>query len=1270
MNMIPISINKHLSRSGVRASLCGAALLVAPLVFAQEEDVGEEVFELSPFEVTADKEGGYKAVDTLAGNRLNTELRDIGSAISVVTNQFLDDVGATDSKSLLQYTVGTEVGSIEGNYAGVGDGAQLGEADKFKNPSTNTRVRGLTAADNSRDYFISEIPWDGYNIDRVELQRGPNSILFGQGSPAGLINVGLQGASFGDEGKLEAKFDENGTTRYSFNYNKEIMEDELAVRIATLYDDEKYKQDPAFNRDERIYVALRWDPSFANSESLRTVFKANYEDGKVTSNNPRSIPPIDLISPWFKSGTYEGGYQYDETTGKYTPTRTYSYLNRETFNPWQLQDDNTGRDNHGQQRPSINGGPRTGQANPAYNPWIGTFGSAQGAPLAYFSDENASPVYMIPEWRQTRAINTDGVVDRAQGITAFHRQGGINSQAAFARNAGLPFSEFGVYKNYNLTDPSIFDFYNNMLDGPNKSEWQNFKTHNLNLSQTYFGDKLGWELAYNSQSYDDGQLSLVTDSNQAIYIDFMNVYPDGTPDGANGEPFEDGTPNPNVGRAFISDQGLYNNNTFVSERESTRLTLFGTYDFMENGDGSWWRKLLGKNTFTGLLSKDQRDTDSRNFQRYAILDPAYREFVGALPSDDFNSYLYTVNPVIYLGPSLSGVSSLEGVHLPALKSQVSLTSGTIRAFDSTWKHSLDPADPDYVDPAAEWINSYYLSPAEEYSDFDPSDPLKLNDATEDPDDLLWPDRRISTQNMNPDNYVGWVDYSFPITDSEAAPGNRDLLASSAGLDRARIESKALVWQGHLWGGAVVGTWGIREDTAEGWKLSTNATGGGENGYLNFDPEVYSVDSSGADYSVLTRTSKSWSAVVHLDELFKDKLPLNVSLSYNHSKNFQPEALRVDVYGEPISLPEGDTVDMGVLLESKDGRYSLRINKYETKVTAANSNGLNGAWFLGASQAWSANWVNRFDNDWTGDSIADAVSEPDETNTQYNYGTAEGETLADAQAREAAAIAAWREWQTEIDPRFYKAWGIDLNAPYDTANPRGVSATTPNGFKLTEDSVSKGYEIEFYARPTENWDIMVNASKTTATRKNIGGANLADFVAAYTDKLENTAAGDLRIWWGGAGNETAAYQWNSNVNSEWTARHLQEGTNAPELREWRVNMVTNYNFRDGNLKGLTLGGGVRWQDEIVIGYRPIFDDEGSIGFDIDNPYRGPAETNLDLWAGYGRKLNDRVDWRIQLNVRNAFEGDSLIPITTQPDGTPAGYRIAPSETWSLTNTFTF
>jgi hypothetical protein len=79
----------------------------------------------------------------------------------------------------------------------------------------------------------------------------------------------------------------------------------------------------------------------------------------------------------------------------------------------------------------------------------------------------------------------------------------------------------------------------------------------------------------------------------------------------------------------------------------------------------------------------------------------------------------------------------------------------------------------------------------------------------------------------------------------------------------------------------------------------------------------------------------------------------------------------------------------------------------------------------------------------------------------------------------------------------------------------------------------------------------------------------------------------------------------------------------------------------------------------------------VNIDVQHPYYAPAEANVDGWIGYTRKIaNDRIEWRVQLNVRNLIADDSPIAITVQPWGETASVRIAPERRWYLTNTFSF
>lgn len=53
----------------------------------------EDEIVLSPFSIETQGDGGYRATSTLAGTRLNTPLRDIASAISLGSSEFLSDTG-------------------------------------------------------------------------------------------------------------------------------------------------------------------------------------------------------------------------------------------------------------------------------------------------------------------------------------------------------------------------------------------------------------------------------------------------------------------------------------------------------------------------------------------------------------------------------------------------------------------------------------------------------------------------------------------------------------------------------------------------------------------------------------------------------------------------------------------------------------------------------------------------------------------------------------------------------------------------------------------------------------------------------------------------------------------------------------------------------------------------------------------------------------------------------------------------------------------------
>lgn len=82
-------------------------------------DQEEELVVMTPFVVSSDRDNGYAAVDTLAGTRLRTDLKDVGAAIGVITSQFMEDTASVNAKDVLVYATSTEVGGVGGNTSGV-----------------------------------------------------------------------------------------------------------------------------------------------------------------------------------------------------------------------------------------------------------------------------------------------------------------------------------------------------------------------------------------------------------------------------------------------------------------------------------------------------------------------------------------------------------------------------------------------------------------------------------------------------------------------------------------------------------------------------------------------------------------------------------------------------------------------------------------------------------------------------------------------------------------------------------------------------------------------------------------------------------------------------------------------------------------------------------------------------------------------------------------------------------------------------------------------
>lgn len=191
---------------------------------------------LSPFTVTASTDTGYQAAYTLAGTRLNAPVKDLGS--SIYTKDFLQDIGATNYGEWLIFATGMEAASAGGNFSGATD--DIISSQVFANGprvdlQQSSRTRGLAAPNPTRGFSTSSIAFDGYNAERVTGNRGPNTILFGVGSPAGVVDTSLLSPGLPrNPNKNEGRYGNNDSLRSLVDFDGVLIDRKLTLRLVLL----------------------------------------------------------------------------------------------------------------------------------------------------------------------------------------------------------------------------------------------------------------------------------------------------------------------------------------------------------------------------------------------------------------------------------------------------------------------------------------------------------------------------------------------------------------------------------------------------------------------------------------------------------------------------------------------------------------------------------------------------------------------------------------------------------------------------------------------------------------------------------------------------------------------------------------------------------------------------------------------------------------------------------------------------------------------------
>ncbi|ATC24377.1 MULTISPECIES: TonB-dependent siderophore receptor [Caulobacter] len=262
---------QNLPRLALLLTVSGTAL-IASAAWAQSSSPAtraQEATELSGVTITGQTESrqGYKVSKTLSAMKTDTALIDTPQSVSIVSLKQIQDQAAGGIGDAIRYLPGVFSAQGEGNRETLVFRGNASTGDFF--------VDGVR--DDIQTYR------DLYNIERLEIFRGPNAMIFGRGGVGGVVNRVTKMADWQRVREVQLEAGSFNHKRVQFNLGDGV-DDKLALRLAGVYQNsDSYRDGVSLERwGFNPTAALRLTP-----DTLVQLGYEHFEDDRIAD---RGVP--------------------------------------------------------------------------------------------------------------------------------------------------------------------------------------------------------------------------------------------------------------------------------------------------------------------------------------------------------------------------------------------------------------------------------------------------------------------------------------------------------------------------------------------------------------------------------------------------------------------------------------------------------------------------------------------------------------------------------------------------------------------------------------------------------------------------------------------------------------------------------------------------------------------------------------------------------------------------------------------------------------------
>jgi iron complex outermembrane receptor protein len=278
---------------------------------------------------------GYNATHSQIATKTSTALLETSQSVSVVTREQMDDQGSQTVAQSMRYTPG-----VLTNPYGATHRYDYVAMRGFNDGSVdNIYLDGLKSMGDSGTYSTMQV--DPYFLERVDILKGPSSVLYGRSSPGGLVALTSKKPLYEPYHQIQATVGSNNQRGIGFDFSGPLDDDKrIAYRLIGLTD----KSDTQFDHAQEKRYALSPTLSIDFTEDTSLTLQAylqhdpeggyhggNPADGVLHQRNGQRIsehffegePGVDGYSRDQQSFSYQFEHRFNDV---FTARQNFRYL--------------------------------------------------------------------------------------------------------------------------------------------------------------------------------------------------------------------------------------------------------------------------------------------------------------------------------------------------------------------------------------------------------------------------------------------------------------------------------------------------------------------------------------------------------------------------------------------------------------------------------------------------------------------------------------------------------------------------------------------------------------------------------------------------------------------------------------------------------------------------------------------------------------------------------------------------------------------------------